>query len=248
MRLVASIISHNQAGLLSDLLGDLDKLTFQRPVFFIITENSADPTALTIARASKLFKNGFMQCVHNPQPQGFGANHNQAFKLAAERADVFFVLNPDLRVNEDIFSGLSESLTSDATIGIIAPEVVSPSGHLEDNARYFPSIARIVRKLLFRDRGLFPKHPTQVYFPDWMAGMCMGFTKRAYKELKGFDERYFMYYEDADICRRAHALKYRPAVNPSHTVIHAAQRTSHRNFNLLLRHLASMFRFLASKP
>ena len=246
MQLAASIVSHDQADLLVDLLNDLDQLNFESPVLIVVTENSSNPNAIAIAKASKLYKGGWMQCIHNQQPLGFGANHNQAFKLVQDKADVFFVLNPDLRINTDVFLGLSKSLFSDPSIGIIAPEVISPNGEKEDNARYFPSIARIVKKTLFNDLGRFPGHPTQLFYPDWVAGMCVGFTKRAYMDLKGFDERYFMYYEDADICRRAHALGYHPAVNPVHSVVHAAQRKSHKNIGLLVRHLSSMLRFLAS--
>ena len=247
MQLAASIVSHDQAGLLADLLKDLDQLNFENPMLFVVTENSANPSAIAVAKASKLFKDGWMQCIHNPKPLGFGANHNQAFNLVQTKADIFFVLNPDLRINEDIFSGLGESLTINPAIGIIAPQVINPNGMKEDSARYFPSAARITRKILFNDLGRFPGHPSQMYYPDWMAGMCLGFAKHAYTELEGFDERYFMYYEDADICRRAHALGYRPAVNPVHSVVHAAQRKSHKSMGLLLHHLASMLRFLVNK-
>ena len=273
MQLVASIVSHNQAGLLAELLNDLDALTFEKPILFIVTENSANPQSLVIAKSSKLYKNGLLQCVRNPRPLGFGANHNQAFGLvygqgnrqadndgnnqvnnhAENQADVFFVLNPDLRIDKDIFSGLSDSLNRDPSIGIIAPEVLNPNGIKEDSARYFPSIARILRKVFFKDLGLFQNDPSDpndrsnMYFPDWIAGMCLGFTKQAYTDLKGFDERYFMYYEDADICRRAHTLGFRPAVNPAYRVVHAAQRTSHKRIGLLFHHLASMLRFLSNK-
>ena len=252
MNIVASIVSHNQADLLATLLHDLDHLVFAHPIQLIVTENSTNASSLAVAKASKHFKNGLLQCIHNPKALGFGANHNQAFNhsrlgegSALDR--FFFVLNPDLRLEQDIFDKLSDRLAKDSTLGIIAPEVFTPEGVLDDTARYFPSVPRLAKKLLFNDRGMFPRHDTQLYFPDLIAGMCLGFTARAYKDLGGFDERYFMYYEDADICRRAKKLNYQPAVDPRVSVVHAAQRDSHKDLGMMLTHIGSMIRFLITR-
>ena len=252
MNIVASVVSHDQADLLATLLQDLDHLAFTHPIKLIVTENSANTSSLAVAKASQHFKNGLLQYVHNPKPLGFGANHNQAFTLSRlgdgdSPRDYFFVLNPDLRIRQDIFSILSAQLAKNSKFGFIAPEVFTPEGAIDDTARYFPSVVRLAKKLFFNDRGEFPRHATQLYFPDFIAGMCLGFTAHAYKALGGFDERYFMYYEDADICRRARKLEYQPAIDPQVSVVHAAQRDSHKNLGMMLTHINSMIRFLMSK-
>ncbi|MGH8765371.1 MAG: glycosyltransferase, partial [Burkholderiales bacterium] len=82
---------------------------------------------------------------------------------------------------------------------------------------------------------------------DWVAGMFMLFRSDAFRAAGGFDESYFMYYEDVDICRRIGAAGRSVTYNPAAEVIHAAQRASRRKPRLALYHLASALRFLASR-
>ena len=74
--------------------------------------------------------------------------------------------------------------------------------------------------------------------------MFILFRSEAYMQVKGFDERYFMYYEDADIGRRLARKGWKTMLEPNTTVIHDAQRASHRSIRHLQWHLKSMFRFL----
>jgi GT2 family glycosyltransferase len=80
--------------------------------------------------------------------------------------------------------------------------------------------------------------------PDWLAGMFMLFTKAGYQALGGFDENFFLYYEDVDICARiwksGKKLRYCPDVS----VIHDARRASHKNLRFFKWHFTSLIRFL----
>ena len=75
----------------------------------------------------------------------------------------------------------------------------------------------------------------------------MLFRASAYKRLGGFDERYFLYYEDVDICLRAHRLELKILFCPEVSVIHHAQRASWRNLYHMRWHAMSMMRFLSKK-
>jgi N-acetylglucosaminyl-diphospho-decaprenol L-rhamnosyltransferase len=74
----------------------------------------------------------------------------------------------------------------------------------------------------------------------------MIFPRSIFEKLGGFDESYFLYYEDVDICGRLKLLGYRVALVPSFQVVHSAQRTSHRSFRYLLWHVSSMAHFFLS--
>jgi GT2 family glycosyltransferase len=76
--------------------------------------------------------------------------------------------------------------------------------------------------------------------------MFMLFPCHVFQDLKGFDERYFLYYEDVDICARMSLAGVRVALCPDIRVFHHAQRSSHRNMKYLKWHLASMLRFFTS--
>jgi N-acetylglucosaminyl-diphospho-decaprenol L-rhamnosyltransferase len=249
---LCSVVSHGQPELLRALLSDLDRLELPITCKFIVTENTRNRDAIDIARGSRLFARGCLNVIANEDMLGFGANHNQAFRRAGAlfadfQAQVFVVLNPDLRLNSDVISVLASALLSNSKIGVLAPEVFTPDGVIDDSARYTPTFARLLAKLLFNERGQFPRNPHLAYNPDWMAGMFLAFNAACFVRLGGFDERYFLYYEDADICLRAKALGYEVVVEPACQVVHDAQRESHRDLKRFAMHLMSMCRFLITQ-
>ena len=79
---------------------------------------------------------------------------------------------------------------------------------------------------------------------DWIAGMFMAFHEDAFRAVRGFDERFFLYYEDVDICRRLRRAGYVVVYDPRSSVIHDARRASRRNVRLMAIHAASALRYL----
>jgi GT2 family glycosyltransferase len=106
----------------------------------------------------------------------------------------------------------------------------------------------LLRKLSSTTTG--PDYPIDrgVIGVDWVAGMFMLFRAEAFQSIGGFDERYVLYYEDVDLCRRLHAAGRRVLYEPRSEVIHEARRGSRRDPRLALRHLLSMGRYLLSQP
>ena len=86
-----------------------------------------------------------------------------------------------------------------------------------------------------------------VVSPDWVAGMLLMFRAPVYAELSGFDERYFLYYEDVDLCRRLRKRGYEVRLVPSVSAVHDARRESRRSLRHMRWHLASVLRFLLSR-
>jgi GT2 family glycosyltransferase len=78
---------------------------------------------------------------------------------------------------------------------------------------------------------------------DWVAGMFVAFKRAAFEAVDGFDERYFMYMEDVDICRRLNEAGWLTVVQPQVSVVHAAQRASRKNVQHLRWHVASAIRY-----
>ena len=76
----------------------------------------------------------------------------------------------------------------------------------------------------------------------------MLFRREVFEKLRGFDERYFLYYEDVDLCARLNLQGYAVALCPAATVVHHAQRSSHQSIKYLRWHLLSMLRFFVSLP
>jgi GT2 family glycosyltransferase len=233
-----SIVSHGQAGLVGPLLDDLDRHSMNVGEV-ILTSNV--PENMGKATASRRYP---VVRIENEQRKGFGANHNAAFRRA--RHGHFCVLNPDIRLRENPFPALIRILTV-PTVGLAAPLILNSGGTLEDSARRFPTIVSLAARTLLHRRK--PEYTTleTPFSPDWVAGMFMLFRTDVFAALGGFDESFFLYFEDVDICARLRRLGLEVLVAPEARAIHDAQRRSHRDRQHARWHVASMLRYLARR-
>jgi N-acetylglucosaminyl-diphospho-decaprenol L-rhamnosyltransferase len=232
-----SVVSHGQSQLVEKLLHDLASMDSGN-LEVLLTLNI--PETLGFDSADYPFP---VRVINNPTPKGFGANHNQAFALA--EAPYFCVVNPDIRLADSPFQSLLDCLR-DASVGIAAPMVLSPHGSVEDSARRFPTFQKLWGKLFRRRWTSDYILQDSLVNVDWAAGMFMMFHRAVFAHLNGFNERYYLYYEDVDICARANLAGLRVVLCPTSRVIHHAQRSSHRKLKYLYWHLGSMLRFLSS--
>jgi N-acetylglucosaminyl-diphospho-decaprenol L-rhamnosyltransferase len=188
-----------------------------------------------------------LEIVCNDQERGFSANHNATFRQFAGTVEgsFFCVLNPDIRLQAGTMAAMLDCCKISPGAALMAPEVCAPDGRVEASARQLPTPGEIFRKGLMRLLGQGLKEELSGAM-DWFAGMFMLFEAAAFRAVGGFDERYFLYYEDVDICCRLRleglGLRFCPTV----TVVHDAQRGSHRNVGLFLRHISSVIRFFSS--
>ncbi|HUW25575.1 MAG TPA: glycosyltransferase family 2 protein [Gallionella sp.] len=235
-----SVVSHVQILLIENLLNDINEHCRASSLELILTLN-LDET-LPFAVDDFFFP---VRVVRNAVPQGFAANHNQAFTHA--RGRYFCVVNPDIRLFSNPFHSLLACL-KDSSAGVSAPLVLNEDGKMEDSARRFPTPFKILCKALGWCKGgdyIVRDMHTPIY-PDWVGGMFMLFPRNVFERLGGFDQRYFLYYEDVDLCARLRLLGYEVVVCPQASVAHHAQRSSHRSFRYLRWHFESMMRFFLS--
>ena len=235
-----SIVSHLQGGMVPPLLKDIRRVCPRPPLRVILTLNL--PEKLPFHPEAFPFP---IDIIQNARPQGFGTNHNQAFRQASGR--YFGVLNPDLRFPRNPFPLLCSSLESGKQIGVIAPGVEDEANNIADNARLFPTPFRILRRIL--GDSLKPDYPLadRPIPVDWIAGLFLLFPFRLFTAINGFDERYFLYCEDVDICARFRLAGYEVFWDPRISVIHQAQRHSHRRLSHLRWHVVSLIRFFNSE-
>jgi GT2 family glycosyltransferase len=230
-----SVVSHRQNALVNQLLADIARVCADR-VALVVTENVPDsPPLVTQGLGCPVER------IVNQSIKGFGANHNAAFRRC--KTPYFCVVNPDVRLPNDPFPPLVDSLQR-PRVAVAGPLVRGPGGKVEDSARRFPTPAILLCKLFYAKRT--PDYPIGIeqIEVDWVAGMFMLFRSEAFAMVKGFDEAYFLYYEDADICRRLRKFGFATICNASAHVIHDARRDSHRKIGLALHHAASAIRFL----
>lgn len=232
--LTFSIVSHGQGALIARLLDDIARLPL--PQFdIVLTLNIPEPEDFIVHHPRLP-----MRVIRNSTPRGFGANHNAAFRSSS--TSHFAVLNPDLRLRTFEIEPLLQVL-EDPAIGLCAPAVYNSAGALEDSARRFPTLCR----LLLRKAGARTMDYSLANTPlsvDWVAGMFMLFRSEVFERVNGFDERYFMYFEDVDICSRVRSSGWDVVIHPGVRIIHDAQRASRRNWRHMRWHVSSAFRYL----
>ncbi|MCK9607880.1 MAG: glycosyltransferase family 2 protein [Methylomonas sp.] len=232
-----SVVSHGQGTLVLQLLSDLTSVSHEASFEVILTKNI--PEQFPFAVDEYPFS---ISVIENSAPKGFGANHNQAFMRAL--GTYFCVVNPDIRMAENPFPKLL-SVLENKNVGIVAPQVVDPGGSLEDSVRRFPTLLSLVAKLFRINDGRYSvPQDGKPYSADWVGGMFMLFRSDNYRLLKGFDESYFLYYEDVDICTRMWKTGRRVVANPEVLVIHDARRTSRHSLRYIMWHIESMLRYL----
>lgn len=223
-----SIVSHGQWALIEPLLEQLDKWcsgTIAKVVLIVNIPESVPPK-----RAWRFP----VERIENVQPKGFGANHNAGF--ARCHTPWFLVLNPDIRLEADVLSALLLRASDEA--GLITPCIREPGSDAAEPYRELLTPLELIRR---RQRGHRP--PTE---PAWVAGMFMLIRHEAFAQVKGFDERYFMYCEDFDLCARLRLAGWKLQAEPALTVLHLAQRASHVALRPLLWHLTALARVWTS--
>jgi N-acetylglucosaminyl-diphospho-decaprenol L-rhamnosyltransferase len=227
-----------QMDLIDNLLHDINKHCRASSLEFILTLNLDEPLPLELD--TFWFP---IQIIRNTKPLGFAANQNQAFSHAI--GQFFCVMNPDIRLNEDPFPALLTCL-QDSNVGVVAPVVLGEDGEMEDSARYFPTPFKILCKAFGKCKGSDYVVRNESIFPDWVGGMFMVFPSHIFKQLNGFNQKFFLYYEDVDLCARLRLLDYEVVLCPTARVVHQARRSSHQDFKYLRWHMASMMRFFCS--
>ena len=218
-----SIVSHGQAQLVRKLLGDLNSTSLGAVSAIVVTLNISEADMLEEVQCS--FP---LRIIKNPAPKGFGANHNAAFRLCT--TPWFLVLNPDIELRGDPIAQLLAHATP--RTGLLAPRIKEPAKAIAEPHRRLLTPVELVRRRL---------RPQQaVGKPAWVAGMFMLARSAAFSEVKGFDEKYFMYVEDADLCARLQLANWQLALDEKVSVIHDARRASRRQWRAMTWHLKSL--------
>ncbi|MFT3719046.1 glycosyltransferase family 2 protein [Pseudorhodoferax sp.] len=227
--ITVSIVSHGQQELLLPLLEQLGRHCATSIAKVILTINI--PEADLLAQANLGFA---IERIVNIRPQGFGANHNAAF--AHCESDWFLVLNPDIRLDNDVLQTLLARARVDS--GVLTPRIVEPGRNAPEPHRGLLT----PREILLRNRRGYCAPPN----PAWIPGMFMLLRAAAYRQIDGFDTRFFMYGEDFDLCARLQLAGWHIQVAEELQVQHAARRASRRDMHHLCWHCESLIKVWTS--
>jgi len=234
-QITVSLISHGHGRMVQILTQDLKQFSEVSRVF--LTQNIPEPRMP--------YCSGQVKLQVNAQPRGYGANHNAAFRHV--RTPYFCVLNPDLRIRQNPFPDLLKAM-EDRSVGVCGPRITTPNGIPEDSHRFFPGPGDLLLKAFGRSQGKVPNRGGKKWEQkSWLAGMFLLFRTEAFARVGGFDEKFFLYYEDVDICARLIARGYRVRQVRRASVVHDARRQSRRDLQYANWHLQSITRYFWKK-
>lgn len=173
------------------------------------------------------------------QNRGYAAGNNAGMAVAL--GDRVLILNPDIVVFADSIDALLDALEIDRHVGMVGPRLFNPDGTLQPSCnRFYSPLTPIFRRtalgrlrmgqaILRRDLMLDWDH-SHARDVDWLMGSALLVRKKAIEEVGGLDERFFLYFEDMDWCRRFWAAGWRVRYAPQAVMAHYHQRLSARSF------------------
>jgi N-acetylglucosaminyl-diphospho-decaprenol L-rhamnosyltransferase len=228
--LVVSIVSHGHGPLVHSLLADLARWAVPGVQRVVLTHNLPEADPVPPAQGWPFL----LQVVNNLQPLGFGENHNRA--LAGATEPFVCVLNPDVELaGSSPFEALVRAAAQPG-VGCAYPVQRDMNGRVQDSERAIPTPLALWRRRVLRRRD------TRV---DWVNAACIVLPQPVWQAVEGFDERYFMYCEDVDLCLRVRLGGW-TLVRAPVDVVHGGQRASHRRWDHLRWHVRSLLRLWTS--
>lgn len=187
---------------------------------------------------------------------GYGRAANLGATDGVANESWLVVANPDVIWEPGSLDTLLAAGKRWPRAGALGPAILTPQGDLYPSARSFPSLGRGVghalcgwwwpsnpwTKAYRRERGTPAEDAT-----GWLSGSCMLLRRKAFEEVGGFDDGYFMYFEDLDLCRRLRATGWASVYVPDAVVTHTGAHATSRAPEVMLRaHHDSAYRYLAA--
>ena len=184
---------------------------------------------------------------------GYGSGHNVAIRKSIEMgSDYHVVLNPDIYWNDNVIERLCEFMDANSDCGLVMPKIVYPSGETQHLCKLLPSPMDLIGRRFIPIKSYQKKHDYQ-YELHWtgydsimevpsLSGCFMFMRCSVLKHIGGFDERYFMYAEDLDLCRRIGEVS-RTMFYPNVVVVHEYEKGSYKSGKLLKYHVASIVKY-----
>lgn len=194
-----------------------------------------------------------VKMIKNSKPLGFGENNNKG--VMASKGDYIAIINPDIILKKGSLDKLCQHLVGHPEIGIIAPQLLNPDYSIQYSVRSFlsPKLTfyrfitrgkddsnnKEMREYLCKDLDFEKSQPV-----DWAMGAALIMSRQTYAQLGGFDQNFFLYIEDEDICLRSWKLNKPVWYLPESKMIHNHQRSSTKMGKKTIMHMKSILYFL----
>ncbi len=217
-KLTVAIVNYNAGDYLTKCLPSLKKASNEADMKIIVIDNAS--TDDSIKNAQKKFPE--VLYILNSENVGFGKANNQVLKNL--KTEFVLILNPDVEVEKGVIKGCIEYMKEHQDVGALTPEILLPDGRIDLTAhRGFPTPWASFKYFFLKNDDLYhlsKRDLKNVHEVDAVAGAFL-LTRKSVLEKSGyFDEEYFMYAEDIDLCFRIKEKGYRIMYLPYLKVLH----------------------------
>jgi len=244
-RVAAVVVNYNAGSSLATCVGSLEAAGVGE--ILVVDNASGDDSMARLSESSPQTRQ-----VQAGRNLGYGAAGNLGGRSSS--SPYLLVCNPDLVADPDAVDVLAGVLDRSPEVGLVGPMLREPSGAVYPSGREFPGMAESVGHGFvglvwsgnpwtqrYRRIGSEQHHARVA---DWVSGAFFLVRRRAFEEVGGFDERYFMYVEDVDLCWRLRQAGWEVRYEPAAEVIHEQGRSASRHpYRMLVAHHRSMWRF-----
>ena len=238
--ITATIVLYNEdLSILKKTVDSFLKIPGKKKLFLV--DNS------TTNRFKDSFNQEEIEYIFTGKNSGFGKAHNLVLEKLTSKYHL--LLNPDVVFNKEVIPSLISQLEKNNDVAFVTPKVVYPNFENQYVCRKHPTFYDLVNRRLKLSKKAVFNNPyrnqdcTKPFYPDFIHGCFMLFKTADFKELKGFDERYFLYMEDADLCREIDKSGKKKLYFPGVTIVHHHQKGSTKKLNLFLRHSSSAIKY-----
>jgi len=189
--------------------------------------------------------------------RGYGAAINSAEPTVPDDVEWLLISNPDVTLGANSIDAMLAAVDDDR-IAAVGPRIVDEAGTVYPSARSIPSLRSGVGHALFV--RVWPGNPwTRSYRRDddaasptkrdagWLSGACILVRRSAFRQIGGFDDEFFMYFEDVDFGFRLGRARYRSLYEPAATVVHTGAHSTENSGEMVRVHHRSAARFIARK-
>lgn len=195
----------------------------------VVNNSSPKPVPSTLRKIKEI------KIIDNDENLGYGKAINQAAKIA--KGEYLLILNPDTICTENSIKLMIEKIKTDKKIGVLGPQQITKSGKILDSTGGIPRLPDALFVFSFINK-LWPSNPyskkywgvemdrNKEQITETVGGACMLFPKKIFDKVGGFDERFFMYFEETDICMRIHKLGYKVLYYPAAKIIHLVGKST----------------------
>ena len=234
MELSIIIVNYNHSHLLKSALQSVYLTTKNIHFEIILIDNSFQDEGLE----SVLNQFPEIRLIDNTTNLGFACANNQGAVMA--KGDFLLFLNPDTTMKEGTIETMLGHLRANPSVGVVGPKVLNLNGTIQYSCRKFPTIwSGLFNRYSLMTR-LFPNNRyskdylmldydhSSIRSVDWVSGCCMMIPASTFKKVNGFDENYFLFIEDVDLCQIMRKENYRVDYLPSAKIFHKISSSNAR--------------------